>query len=207
MGALEMLNAMGTDEITTLDQLSEIQTKNPPSNVYLPYADNIYDIDLNSRTIYGPSVLSVQRDHKSEVIYFRADRYIDYMDLTNTVCIIQYIVPGDIQRIPHIYIVPYYDIYKFKQERKILFPWAVGGSATEKDGILEYAVKFYKVDNSSGEPILLYSLNTLPTTSEVKRSLEADNNEIMNAEYDIPVKRYEELIYQLQNNKTLWTIL
>ena len=207
MGALEMLNAMGTDEITTLDQLSEIQTKNPPSNVYLPYADNIYDIDLNSRTIYGPSVLSVQRDHKSEIIYFKVDRYVDYMDLTNTVCIIQYIVPGDIQRIPHIYIVPYYDIYKFKQEEKILFPWAVGGSATEKDGILEYAVKFYKIDNSGSEPILLYSLNTLPTTSEVKRSLEANNNEIMNAEYDIPVKRYEELIYQLQNNKTLWTIL
>jgi hypothetical protein len=68
---------------------------NAPSNVFLPYAHNIYDIDLNTRTIRGPSVLSVQRDHKSEIIYFKVDRYFDYMDLSNTVCIIEYIVPGD----------------------------------------------------------------------------------------------------------------
>lgn len=202
----KILNSINSKEITTLDQLNDIQTKNPPSNVYLPYANNIYDIDLNTRTIYGPSVLSVQRDHKSEIIYFKVDRYFDYMDLSTTICIIEYIVPGDLNRIPHIYIVPYYDIYKFIKDGKMIFPWAIGGAATEKDGFLEYAIRFYKIDNSTGESILAYNLNTLPTSSQILRNIESDG-EIMKAEYNIPTEPYEELIYQLQNNKTVWTIL
>lgn len=202
----KVLTSMGTDEITTLDQLSDIQAKNPPSNVYLPYAHNIYDIDLNTRTIHGPSRLSIQRDHKAEILYFKVDRYFDYMDLANTICIVEYITPGDVQRIPHIYIVPYYDTRKFLKEGKMLFPWAVGGAATEKDGILEYAIRFYKVDDSGDEKILAYNLNTLPTTSEVLRSIESDG-EIMKVKYDIPTEPYEELIHQLQNNRTFWTIL
>ena len=202
----KVLNFMDSKEITTLDQLNDIQAKNPPSNVYLPYVNNIYDIDLNTRTIYGPSVLSVQRDHKSEIIYFKIDRYFDYMDLSTTICIIEYIIPGDVNRIPHIYIVPYYDTYKFIKEGKMIFPWAIGGAATEKDGILEYAIRFYKIDNSTGESILAYNLNTLPTSSQILRNIESDG-EIMKAEYNIPTEPYEELIYQLQNNKTVWTIL
>jgi hypothetical protein len=142
----EVYKEIGNDEITTLDQLSNIQAKNPPSHVYLPYAHNIYDIDLNTRTIHGPSVLSVQRDHKSEIIYFKVNRYFDYMDLANTICIVEYIVPGDKDRIPHIYIVPYYDTRKFMDEDKMIFPWAIGGAATSKSGVIEYAVRFYKID-------------------------------------------------------------
>lgn len=202
----QVLQDIGTDEITTLDQLSEIQAKNPPSIVYLPYAHNIYDVDLNTRTINGPSTLSVQRDHRSEVIYFKIDRYFDYMDLANTVCVIEYIVPEDVQRIPHIYIVPYYDTHKFIKEGKMIFPWAVGGAATSKDGTLEYAIRFYKIEGAGKDKVLAYNLNTLPATSQVLRSIEADG-EIMKMTYDIPTEPYEELIYQLQNNKTCWTIL
>ena len=138
-----VLADIGTDEISTLDQLVDIQAKYAPSQVYLPFAHNIYEVNLNERQIYGPDVLSVQRDHKSEVLYFKLDRYFDYMDLTNTVCIVEYILPDDKERIPHIYIVPYYDSTKFMKEDKILVPWAVGGAATSKNGILEYALRFF----------------------------------------------------------------
>lgn len=203
----QVLKDIGTDEITTLDQLSNIQAKNPPSNVYLPYANNIYDIDLNTRTIHGPSILSVQRDHKAEVLYFKVDRYFDYMDLANTICIVEYITPDDLQKIPNIYIVPYYDTRKFLNEGKMIFPWVIGGAATNKDGILEYAIRFYKVDDFEGKKILSYSLSTLPTTSQVLRSIESDG-EIMKIHYDTAIApQYEVLIDQLQKNRTYWTIL
>ena len=201
-----VLADIGTDEISTLDQLVDIQAKYAPSQVYLPFAHNIYEVNLNERQIYGPDVLSVQRDHKSEVLYFKLDRYFDYMDLTNTVCIVEYILPDDKERIPHIYIVPYYDSTKFMKEDKILVPWAVGGAATSKNGILEYALRFFKVEGSGKDAKLVYNLNTLSTKTKVLRSLEADGA-IMKAEYDIPLEHYEELIYQVKNNKTTWTFI
>lgn len=201
-----VLADIGTDEISTLDQLVDIQAKYAPSQVYLPFAHNIYEVNLNERQIYGPDVLSVQRDHKSEVLYFKLDRYFDYMDLTNTVCIVEYILPDDKERIPHIYIVPYYDSTKFMKEDKILVPWAVGGAATSKNGILEYALRFFKVEGSGKDAKLVYNLNTLSTKTKVLRSLEADGA-IMKAEYDIPLEPYEDLIYQIKNNRTTWTFI
>ena len=66
-----ILSAIATDEVDTLEQLYEVQAQNAPSNVFLPYAHTIYDIDLNTRTIYGTEFISVRRDHKSNVIYFK----------------------------------------------------------------------------------------------------------------------------------------
>ena len=202
-----ILSDIGTDEITTLEQLYNVQAKNAPSNVYLPYAHNIYDIDLKTRKIHGPEFIGVQRDHKSEVIYFRVDRYFDYMDLANTVCIIQYIVPGDIKRVPYIYVVPFYDTFKFSKENKIIFPWNVGGITTSKDGKIEYAIRFFKIDGDGNNAKLVYSLNTLPTESKILSNIEGDN-EIMKAEYDTYIgSHYESLIQQATENRTYWTIL
>lgn len=203
----QLLTDIGTDEIQTLQQLYEIQTKNAPSNVILPYAHNIYDIDLDTRKIYGPSKLAVQKDHKSETIYFRLNRYFDYMDLTNTVCIIEYILPGDASRVPYIYVVPFYDINsKFAEEGKMIFPWSVSNNATLQNGVLEYAIRFFKVVDDNGKLELVYNLNLLPTSTTIQQSLKVNNN-LMKAEYDIPAEKYESLIYQLKNSKTTWMIL
>ena len=202
----KVLSTIATDEVDTLEQLYELQTKNAPSNVFLPYAHNIYDIDLNTRTIHGPELISVRRDHKSHVIYFKVDRYYDYMDLANTICVVEYIIPGDISRVPHIYVVPFFDTSKFVHENKMIFPWSVGGAATVKDGTIEYAIRFYKIDGEGKNRKLVYNLNTLSTKSKILSSIEGDG-EILKAEYDIPVEAYEELIYQVVNNKTYWTLL
>lgn len=192
-----------TKEVETLTQLFDIQSKNPPSIVYLPYAHNIYDVNLNTRTIDGPSTLSVQRDHKSEVVYFKLDRYIDYMDLTNTTCLIEYILPNDKDKVPHIYVVPFYDTATCIDERKILIPWAIGGAATSQNGKLQYAIRFFKIAEIDNKLELVYNLNTLPASTEVKKGLEV-NTDNMDAEYDIPVDKYESLIYQLEKR---WIVL
>lgn len=201
-----VLSNIATERVTTLDQLYEIQAKSAPSNVFLPFADNIYDIDLKKREIHGPEFISVQRDHKSEVVYFKIDRFCDYMDLANTCCVIEYIVPGDTSRVPHLYAVPFFDTSKFLKENKMIFPWNVGGAATSKNGTIEYAIRFFKIDGQGDNKKLVYNLNLLPTKSKVLQSIEA-NGEIMKAEYDIPVAKYEELLYQLTNNRTYWTIV
>ena len=198
---------LATEDITTIDQLYEIQTKGAPANVYLPFSHNIYDINLDTRVINGPKMLSVQRDHKSEVIYFKIDRYFDYMDLNNTICIIQYIVPGDKEKIPHIYIVPFFDTVR--EEGKLIFPWVVGGSATAQSGTLEYAIRFYRiVDGVDNEPPkLVYNLNTLAATTQILVGLEADT-EIMKIAYDTPLAPVvDDLIAQFQKNRVYWTII
>lgn len=202
----KVLSTIATDKVNTLEQLYEVQAQNAPSNVFLPYAHNIYDIDLNTRTIHGPEFISVRRDHKSTVIYFKVDRYYDYMDLANTICIVEYIVPGDKTRVPHIYIVPFFDTAKFIHEGKMIFPWNVGGAATMAEGTIEYAIRFYKINGQGDNKQLVYNLNTLSTKSKILSSIEGDG-EISKAEYDIPVEAYEELIHQVINNKTYWTYL
>ena len=57
--------------------------------VLVPSSERIYDIDLNTRKVSVPEYLSVETDHKAEVIYFRVDRYFDYMDLAEIPCVIQ----------------------------------------------------------------------------------------------------------------------
>jgi hypothetical protein len=110
----------------------EIQFKYPPSNVCLPGANetNTYDIDLNTRIINSPAHISVEKDHKSTVIYFRVDRYFEYMDLANTMCVIEYLVPGDTSKVPYIYIVPFFDTVAEMGKKKMIFPWVVGNPVT-----------------------------------------------------------------------------
>ena len=201
----DILSTIATNKVDTLEQLYELQTKNAPSNVFLPFAHNIYDIDLNTRQIHGPEYISVYRDHKAEVIYFKVDRYFDYMDLSTTICIIEYIVPGDTERVPYIYVVPFFDTFKFVKENKIIFPWNVGDAATSQNGTIEYAIRFYKIDKEGKK--LIYNLNTLPTKSKILSGLESDD-EILKVEYDNPIaSNYENLINQIITNKTYWTII
>jgi hypothetical protein len=165
----------------------------------LPFAHNIYEVDLNTRKINGPAYLSVRRDHKAEVIYFKLDRYFDYMDLSNTVCIIQYLIPDE--NIPRIYIVPFFDTSTYFKDNKILIPWVVGGAVTSKAGKVEYSIRFYKIQRENDNDInLVYNLSTLPTTSEILYSLEGDG-EIMNVAYDVEIAtHWQDLIDQVKNS-------
>ena len=154
-----------------LTLLYRIQDENRQTvAILLPKDETIYDIDLDSRTIKAPEFLSVEKDHYSEVIYFRFDRYYDNMDLTNAVCVIQYINENakNSDGLPaggYAYPVPFYDVTHYKNENKVLIPWVIGGPATAAAGPITFAIKFYLLDEEGKH--FIYDLNTLVSSSKV----------------------------------------
>ena len=123
-----------------LSNLYAIQSLNPPSYVLFPDTKKTYDISLETREISAPEFLSVSKDHDSETIYFRINRFHDYMDLSNTTCVIQYITPD---KKAHLYAVPFYDILTEKASNMMIFPWCVDGNVTKYSGIVNFSIRFF----------------------------------------------------------------
>ena len=177
-----------------LSHLYIIQSQNPPSFVLFDEQKKIYDIDLSTRTIDAPKVLSVEHDHNAETIYFRVDRFHDYMDLSNTICVVQYVTPdGGI----HVYPVPFYDVVTERLDKKMIIPWCVNGAATQKEGQISYSIRFYRVEEGAdSEYKLTYNLSTLVAKSEVKKGMQV--SELSDA-FDISAEGYDSLLSLIQN--------
>lgn len=166
-----------------LKYLYLIQDQNfPKQAILLPTDETIYEIDLKTRTIQAPEILSAERDHQSETVYFKVDRYFDNMDLTKTVCLVQYINKNAVtsEGLPsegYIYAVPFYDVEYFKDENKILIPWCIEGMATQAAGPVEFAINFYLLNDEGSK--YLYNLNTQIATSKVLHGMNVitDENE------------------------------
>ena len=147
-----------------------IQNANPPTYAALPTANNIYNIDIKTREISAPLFLAVEKDNISETIYFIVDRYADYMDLSTTNCVITYTNALGITRV---YIVPFYDIYSYASENKMIIPWNLDAGVAEAAGTVEFALQFFKVveqfnyEKQEKEKIISYSLNTQVAQSKV----------------------------------------
>lgn len=176
-----------TDEY--MQYLAYVQQEDRPKIAVLPSADKVYNIDLQTRQIETPEYLSVEHDHKSEIVYFKVNRFFDYMDLTQTVCIIQYITADNKARI---YPVPYYDIETYANEDKIIIPWCIDGGATAVAGNVQYSIRFYKVDEVGQQ--FIYNLNTQPTSSKVMYGMEVQE---LNADYDLAPTVYDEVLATL----------
>ena len=187
-----------------LSQLYLIQSQNPPSLVLFPETKRIYDVDLDTRKIIGPEILSVSRDHKSETIYFRVDRFRNYMDLSNTTCIIEYVTPD---KKVHVYPVPFYDVLTEKENQKMIFPWCIDGAATSLSGIVSYSIQFFIVEENAEEYKYLYNLGTGVTQGEVLYGL--DVSELSN-DFDISSDAYHQLLGLINNinrDGVYWDIL
>lgn len=187
-----------------LSQLYLIQSQNPPSLVLFPETKRIYDVDLDTRKIIGPEVLSVSRDHKSETIYFRVDRFRNYMDLSNTTCIIEYVTPD---KKVHVYPVPFYDVLTEKAEQKMIFPWCIDGAATALSGIVSYSIQFFIIEENAEEYKYLYNLGTGVTQGEVLYGLEV--SQISN-DFDISTDNFLFLlgeINKINRDGVYWDIL
>ena len=179
-----------------LSQLHIIQSHNPPSLVLFPETKGVYDIDLKAREIHGPKVLSVAYDHKAETIYFRVDRYHEYMDLSRTVCVVQYITPDGSM---HVYPVPFFDVTTERHNQKMLFPWCIDGMATKDKGIVTYSVRFYKIEEKDEEYSMIFNMSTTPTTGEVLHGMQVTE---LSTDFDIPVEQYDILLQKIQALET-----
>lgn len=150
-----------------------LQNVDAPTYALLPSAEKIYNIDLNTRTVEAPQFLGLEKDQSSQTIYFKVDRYADYMDLTKTCCVIQ---ANNAHNETKYYPVPFYDIYKFAGEKKIVFPWCLDVNITEFAGPVQFSIRFFKIEYvtnqlNQSEPVLTYSLNTLPAKSKILESI------------------------------------
>lgn len=167
-------------------QLATIQQSNgiPEIAVLMPKEEQIFEIDLNSRTIQSPEFLSVTTDHTAETIYFKVNRYFDNIDLSTMVAVVQYIIPDELTGMPkdegYLYVVPFYDVQtyggaEYANNPYIVFPWCISGSATKNAGTIKYSIRFFKIDDSGS--YFLYNLNTLPTTSQILYGMDISKSE------------------------------
>lgn len=146
-----------------------LQNVDAPTYALLPSSEKTYNIDLNSRTVEAPKFLGLEKDQSSQTIYFKVDRYADYMDLAQTCCVIQC---NNAHNETKYYPVPFYDIYKFAGEKKIVFPWCLDINITEFAGPIQFSIRFFKVGSvlnqlNESVPVLTYNLNTLPAKSTI----------------------------------------
>lgn len=156
-------------EIHNAAMASEIDAIVVPSNKQL------YTINLNTREVEAPEVLSIQSEHYAETVYFLVDRYYDNMDLAQTNCVIQYVINGQ----AYIYTVPFCDVTTY--ENKMIIPWSVSISATQTSGTIKFFLRFFLIaqesihngDTSQAE--FAYSLSTLPAESRVLKTLSQED--------------------------------
>ena len=205
--------------ITTAEEYNShlhiLNNINPPIYATIPSAETIYNIDLNTRTVEAPKFLGVLTDNKAETIYFMVDRFVDYMDLTDTCCVINY---TNAEGKSGIYGVPFYDIFTYADDHKILLPWVVDGYVTKKKGKVQFAIQFFKIkeekDAETNKVIksLVYNLNTKPAYSEVLESMKLGEQI---GELDEDLVQYNDLLSKIVNLEnraddnygTYWTIL
>lgn len=154
----------------------EGNTINPYNNrpilsIILPSDEKTFDVDLSTRKILTPTFLSVAKDHRAETIYFLVDRYYEYKDLAETSCMIEFInAAGE----GGFYPVPFYDISSYPSyidednithEAKMLIPWCIEGDVTKKDGAVQFAIRFYELDDANEK--FIYNLRTQVATAQV----------------------------------------
>ena len=174
--------------------------------------DDIFDIDLNSRTVNIPQFLSVRYDHNAEIIYFRCARYLGNMDLVNSVCVIEYI---NADGKPGLYWVPCFDISHYMQEEGnpdseipvILVPWSIGGLATAAAGTVTFSVRFYRL--AEDRRTFLYNMSTRPTEGEVLHGMDLTDEELedFKIEPSIVEQIYADLDRVQDNSITYWVDL
>ena len=183
----------------------------PVLSIVLPSEEKTFDVDLNSRTISVPTFLSVSKDHRAETIYFLVDRYYEYKDLSQTSCMIEFInAEGE----GGFYLVPFYDITSYqdyiddddvKHEAKMLIPWCIEGVATKGSGPVQFAIRFYQLDENQH---FTYNLRTQVATAQVLESM--DESELdAHLDTDLMSNLLEQINYKLdQADSTIyWTDL
>lgn len=198
--------------------LDILQNVNQPSYALLPAAEKIYDIDVEDRLINNRNITLVEKDHKSKTLYFSIDRYVDYMDLAQTKCIIQYNTTDEEGKVrTRFYPVPFYDVYTKVEEGKIIFPWNLDYNVTKTAGSVPFNIRFFKVgtritEDNAAEHILTYNLNIQPSWVKVEKSLyesqitKDDETYLQPGDVDI-LMDYVDKKMQTLSRKIYWTIV
>ena len=141
---------------------------------FLLINNNTREISVN-KTSFAKNGIAVEADHLAEIVYFKADRYFDRMDLSQNKMHIeirwsllnakrQVVKYGASQAL-------FIDAESFPGE--IVFGWAITRDMCSEAGSLSFSVCFYIGENKAAEEIGLrdYSLNTQIASLPVKAGI------------------------------------
>lgn len=181
------------DTITTLEEyfahLEELSYANKKFTV-LPKGneEEFFYVDTNSRVINIPNAfktngVAIRGDEMAEILYFKVDRFFDATDLATTAACIEWRTPAgpDGKRLEGIS-KPWIQSIDVLSEDYIVIGWALSSDLTKYVGTIDFALRFYIIDETNLEqPKFLYSLSTLPVSVVVKEGL---NYDIINLEPD-----------------------
>lgn len=158
--------------------------------IRLPVDEPTLTIDANKRTIdtsiFGKSV-TVQSDQIAEILVFSIDRYFDYKDLADDKIQIwvQWTAPdGKGGYVEGATYVTHKDTET--EKGKLRFGWPIHNEITANPGTLQFAVRFFMKDdvedydtegNLTKVNKIVYSLNTLPATLQIKSALQPELND------------------------------
>lgn len=161
------------DAIQTLEQyFNNIQdlAKIDKKFTILPTDEDYFEIDANSRAITVPTTfkkngIGVKGDQVAEIVYFRVDRYYDFMDLAldNVDIVIQWKNANDKTGTSSVWLK---DIDTYTD--KLVFGWPIDRDITESAGTLQFSVRFISFDDNKN---VIYSLSTLTSSVGINPSI------------------------------------
>ena len=154
-------------------KLDESLRRSPIKFLMLPLDEPAFEVDANSRTITVPTDfkkfgVSVQGDAMAETLFFRMDRFFDYMDLLETNAYIQWELPDGTQGAD---VIPYIDYESEHAIGKMILVWPLTKRVTEQYGTLTFSLRFFKKDANGN---VSYSWNSLPCAINIKQALKSE---------------------------------
>ena len=170
--------------ITTLEEyFSWIRNLGNISKKYtvLPLDEDHFEINANTRAINIPASfkkngVAVQGDDLAEVLYFKIDRYFDYMDLNNCDIYIQWETPKGADGTTIKSASPAYIRDIESEPGKLIFGWALSDAITANSGTLKFSVRFFQWEDpenvkAGGDKIIAYSFSTLTAQVLIQPSI------------------------------------
>lgn len=149
----------------------------------LPLDEDCFEINANTRGITIPASfkkngLAVQGDHIAEVVYFKIDRYFDYIDFNNTEICIQWELPKNADGVVIKGISREYLRDIESDPGKLIFGWALSDIITANSGVIKFSVRFFELEDPNAENKKLeYNFSTLTASANIQSSLNFNLNE------------------------------
>ena len=153
----------------------------------LPLQEPIFMINANTRTINVPDSMKsvgVAGDYNAEILYFAIDRYFDHNDLAaeDMETVIEWSNPNITNGVkkgsqPALLTLTNIPSYLNSETNnlfgsKLLIGWALGGDVMSAAGTVEFAIRFYHLDSTTGE--VDFSFSTQPAKIIVNKTLQLE---------------------------------
>lgn len=159
----------------------------------IPADETIYEIDLNARTIQAPKFVGVEDDYNVEIVWFKADRFFENIDLFESTILLRYSNASNKNYVSLVSPMVITDnktnssnqnpseiyansnnilISDEKGSEKILIPWVISNNVTEKNGTVTFAFQFFRLDGNQTK--FEYVLNTQTAKTTVLSSFIGD---------------------------------